>query len=499
MQAKGETLWQWLEAHALTAPDAPAIAGPGNPVSFGALAKKVRATAGGLQSLGLEKGDTVAVQLPNIEAYVVAFLAVTACGGVVQTLHMPYRQAELSHLLGHSGARMSIGLSTFRDLSPAAEMREMLPMLPGLETVIAVGEPLEGTTDFASLAEFGGTVTLPDLSADDPFLLLYTSGTTASPKGVPHSYRGFLGNAARSAEQLGIASDEAMMSVAPYTHLYGLFVMHMCLATGSAQALLPAFDPQGFLPALMHMKPHGIFAAPAHFAPFCSAGSITPDHLAGTRLICLSGSTVPPLLAEQVDKLMHNGSVIQLWGMSELQAGTFGRPADPQETRYTTAGRASEATELRIVDPDGKVLSAGEEGELQVRGPSVFAGYLNNPAETAAAFAEDGWFRTGDLAVLDAAGYLTLTGRVKEIINRGGIKYNPVDVEAVLTELDAIDTCAIVPYPDPALGEKACLCVQLHEGKTLSLDDVTGLLLDSGIAKYKWPERLKFIDTMPMT
>ena len=298
---------------------------------------------------------------------------------------------------------------------------------------------------------------------------------------------------------MAITADETMLSVAPYTHLYGLFVMHMCLATGAAQALLPAFDPQGFLPALVHLKPNGVFAAPAHFAPFCAAGAITADHLAHTRLTCLSGSAVPPALAEQVDGLMANGAVIQLWGMSELQAGAFGRPDDPHETRFTTAGRASEATELRVVDAESNVLPAGEEGELQVRGPSVFAGYLNNQAETDAAFAGDGWFRTGDLAVLDTAGFLSLTGRVKEIINRGGVKYNPVDIEAILSEIEAIEACAIVPYPDPELGERACLCVQLRDGKTLTLEMVTGLLNERGIAKYKWPERLEFVDAMPMT
>ncbi|MEX3007818.1 class I adenylate-forming enzyme family protein [Hoeflea sp. TYP-13] len=499
MERKKDTLWSWLELHAQTSPDTPAIIGPGGSTGYGELANKVRSVAGGLQALGLKKGDVVAVQIPNIEAYVVAFLAITACGGIVQTLHMPYRQAELRHLLEHSGARMAIGLSVFKDMSPAAEMHAMSAELPALRQVIAVGEPVEGTHAFADLMSGDANGTLPELSPDDPFLLLYTSGTTASPKGVPHSYRGFLGNAARSAEQLGITADEKMLSVAPYTHLYGLFVMHMCLATGAAQALLPVFDPKSFLPTLAEVKPGGIFAAPAHFAPFCAAGLLKAEHLAHTRFTCLSGSTVPPALAEQVDDLMEQGSVIQLWGMSELQAGAFGRPDDPKQTRLTSAGRASEATELRTVDTEGQVLDAGEEGELQVRGASVFAGYLNNQAETDAAFTDGGWFRTGDLAVLDANGFLTLTGRVKEVINRGGVKYNPIDIEALLMGHEAIEACAIVPYPDPDLGERACLCVQICEGNELTLEDVTALLEEQGIAKYKWPERLEFVEAMPLT
>lgn len=497
--ATQDTLWRWLERHAQDTPEAAAIAGPAGTTTYGDLAGEVAAVAAGLQGLGLQKGDVVAVQLPNIEAYVVAFLAVTACGGIVQTLHMPYRQAELGHLLGHSKARMAIGLATFKDISPAAEMLRLGADLPGLEHVIAVGGPVEGAVSFGDLLQTQDAPNLPDLTPDDPFLLLYTSGTTASPKGVPHAYRGFLGNAARSAEQLGISPGETMLSVAPYTHLYGLFVMHMCLATGATQGLLPGFDPQTFLPLLTEMKPTGIFAAPAHFAPFCAAGKIGPDHLAATRFTCLSGSTVPPALAEQVDDLMENGDVIQLWGMSELQAGTFGRTSDPRQSRLTTAGRASEATELRVVSGEGGVLPAGGEGELQVRGPSVFAGYLDNAAETDAAFTGDGWFRTGDLAVLDADGFLTLTGRVKEIINRGGVKYNPVDVEAHILKLDAVEACAIVPYPDPDLGERGCLCVQLRDGQSLTLEAVADQLNAAGIAKYKWPERLEIIDALPQT
>ena len=185
--------------------------------------------------------------------------------------------------------------------------------------------------------------------------------------------------------------------------------------------------------------------------------------------------------------------------MSELQAGSFGRPGDPVKTRLNTAGRPAPGTRLRVVDSDGKALEAGHEGELEVTGPSVFDGYLNNDAETAAAFTGDGWFRTGDLAVIDAGGYVTLTGRVKEIINRGGVKYNPIDIELLIMTLDAVEACAIVPYSDPVLGERACLFVSQSAPAPLELADITALLEHKGIARYKWPERLKIITDMPMT
>ncbi|MEP4562016.1 MAG: fatty acid--CoA ligase family protein, partial [Nitratireductor sp.] len=190
---------------------------------------------------------------------------------------------------------------------------------------------------------------------------------------------------------------------------------------------------------------------------------------------------------------------IQLWGMSELQAGTFGRPQDPLETRTGTAGRVSPRTELRIVAETGETAPAGVEGELEVRGPSVFAGYLNNPAETERAFTPDGWFRTGDLARLDQAGYLTLTGRTKELINRGGVKYNPVEVELIAITHPAVLHCAVVAYPDAVLGERACLCVEARPGQAITLDDIRTLLEARGVAKYKWPERLEILPNLPMT
>ena len=191
--------------------------------------------------------------------------------------------------------------------------------------------------------------------------------------------------------------------------------------------------------------------------------------------------------------------MIQLWGMTELQAGTYGRLSDIAERRFQTAGCAAPGMQLRVVDDEERVLVAGVEGELQVMGPPVFDEYLNKPEETERAFTADGWFRTGDLATVDSEGFLQLTGRVKEIINRGGVKYNPLEVEEVLRRMPAIEACAIVPFEDNVLGEKACLFVVLEAGSDLSLETVAEHLRVAGIAKYKWPERLEVIDSMPLT
>jgi non-ribosomal peptide synthetase component E (peptide arylation enzyme) len=185
--------------------------------------------------------------------------------------------------------------------------------------------------------------------------------------------------------------------------------------------------------------------------------------------------------------------------MSEMQAGTYTRPDDPIAVRSRTAGRASPGTELRIAD-DMTPLGPGHEGELQVRGVSVFEGYLDNPDATAAAFTVDGWFRTGDLARLDENRNLELTGRLKDVINRGGVKFNPTDIEALIERHPSVAQCAIVPMPDPVLGEKACcFVVPKPDAAAFDLDALRAHLESHAIAKLKWPERLELIGEMPLT
>jgi cyclohexanecarboxylate-CoA ligase/acyl-CoA synthetase len=371
--------------------------------------------------------------------------------------------------------------------------------LPHLRHVIAVGQPPAGATAFAPLlATPPDQSALPALAATDRFLLLYTSGTTAAPKGVPVDYRRFLTNAALSAAELRIDHSSILLSAAPFTHLYGLFSVNLAFTTGAATAILPAFTPAALAAALDQSRPTGLFVAPAHMSASLNEGLLTRERLSSLRFVLISGSVCPPALAHAVQERMANGEVLQLWGMSELQAGTFTRPGDPLVARTGSAGRASPGTTLRIADGT-TVLGPDAEGELQVRGASVFEGYLDNDDATAAAFTRDGWFRTGDLARIDAAGNLQITGRLKDVINRGGIKFNPTDVETIIASHAAVAQCAIVPMPDPVLGERACCFVVLKPGAAVTLDELREWLTAHEVAKIKWPERLEILDDMPLT
>jgi cyclohexanecarboxylate-CoA ligase len=465
------TLWQLVERRSVDAPGAAAVLHDASSISNLEFRDRALRLAGGLRNLGVDRGQVVAVQLPNIPEYLLSYAAICALGATLQPVHMPYRRAELSHLLAHSGAQVFICAAPPEGVE-------------GIKHVIPLG------ASFSALEQSGKIARVAAGSPDERFLLLYTSGTTDNPKGVPHAQRGFLGNAQSSVPELEITRDEVILSAAPLTHLYGLFAYHLSLCSGAAMSLLPAFTPGGLAGTIEKHKANCVFAGPAHFKPLLDTGLLDKHDFSSMRFACLSGSPVPPEVAAAVEaKLKGRGRTIQLWGMTELQAGSFSRPGDTADVRHGTAGAATPGTELRVV-----------EERLQVRGLSLFKEYLKNPAATREAFTADGWFETGDTAEISAAGHLRFTGRVKEIINRGGVKYSPLDVEALIDRMPGVARSAIVPYPDAVLGERACVFVQAAaDAPRPTLEAIMRELDRAGVAKFKWPERLEMIDAMPLT
>ncbi|MDB5517612.1 MAG: acyl--CoA ligase [Tardiphaga sp.] len=494
------TLRGWVGKWAEQSAGSSALCSGAETINFAGLHERAMALAGFFGGLGLKRGDVIAAQLPNGVEFVLTLLAASYIGAVLQTIHMPYRAAEIEPLLAHSKAKAVVCLGRLKDFSPAEFIVSLRPRMPGLQHVIAVGEG-----HGSSAHPFPDGHVSPDAPAfkrpvaADLFLLLYTSGTTAAPKGVPIAYRKFLPNAALSARELNIDDTSVLLSAAPFTHLYGLFSLNLAFSAGATTALLPAYSPALLADALDRHRPTGLFVAPAHMTACLNEGLLTRERLASLRFVLISGSYCPPELAQSVQDLMPNGDVLQLWGMSELQAGSFTRPGDDPRARFTTTGRASPNTELRVT-LDNQSVSSNTEGELEVRGRSLFDGYLDNPDDTSRAFTEDGWFRTGDLALIDEAGNVQLTGRLKDVINRGGVKFNPADAEALIARHPDVASCAIVPAPDAVLGERACCFVVLKDrANSLRLEDLCDWLRTHNVGKLKWPERLEVIDEMPMT
>jgi acyl-coenzyme A synthetase/AMP-(fatty) acid ligase len=259
------------------------------------------------------------------------------------------------------------------------------------------------------------------------------------------------------------------------------------MAVGACTVLLPAFKPDELAITVEKQKPTALWTAPAHVAACRAAGLLDKHDWSSLKLAIVSGSSAPPDLVRWFAAKVPGCAVTQLWGMTELQAGLYTRPGDPLEVSATSAGRPSPGTEIRILD-----------GELQVRGLSLFTGYYRNEAANAEAFTPDGWFRSGDLAEMRGANY-AITGRSKDIINRGGVKFNPIDVEMLLDAHPKILQSALVPMPDPVLGEKACAFVVLRSNLSVTLEELVEYLLGKNIAKNKLPERLVVIPEMPLT
>ena len=469
-----DTLAEWLARHVAERPEAPALVFQDSILTWKALQERVLRTAAGLQARGVARGDVVAVQLPNTPEFIIGYFAIARLGAVMCTLHMPYRGAEIETLMRHSGARLAICMPQSKD------------MFEGRGT---------------AFAEIDQSVCLSksDYEADsrDPFLLLYTSGTTAAPKGVVHPYRTMLGNGRLGAPEHRLTDKDRILCAAPFSHLYGLYSLHCAFAVGACTVLLPVFKPDDLASTVEKQKPTALWTAPAHVAACRAAGLFDKHDWSSLKLAIVSGSMAPPSLVREFAEKLKQCAVTQLWGMTELQAGLYTRPGDPFEMSATTAGRPSPGTEVRVSD----------EGELQVRGPLLFSGYLNNPSENQRAFTEDGWFRSGDLAEArraspdDSRGeYFAITGRSKDIINRGGVKFNPADVEMLLDSHPKILQSALVPMPDPLLGEKACAFITLKPGnEAVTLEELSQYLLEKKIAKNKLPERLVIVPEMPLT
>ncbi len=488
-----------LDRQAANRPNRPAVVAGGATITWGELKDRADRLAGGLLAIGLGPGDVVAVQLPNIPEFFLAFLAINRIGGVCQTVHMPYRAAELKSLLGHSGARAMICVDAFRDYPTAEVMVGLKDELPALETVIVLGPPVAGSRPLADLAAAAAYDEAYRPGPEEPFLLLYTSGTTSGPKGVALRYRAFLSNARLAVDDLAITDDDLFLSLAPYSHLYGLFTLLVALYSGAANLMLAAFSPPDFAKLVESGRPTGVFAAPAHCAAALAAGLFDDHDFGSVHFVKFAGSICPPELATAIEDKLPNGMVSHLWGMTELQAGSYTRPDDPPAVRHHTIGRAAPGNELRVVDEAGRTLPADAEGELQARGISVFTGYYKNDVANRAAFTADGWFRTGDLARLDAAGNLVITGRIKDVINRGGVKFNPADVEALINAMAEVQISAMVPVADPILGERACCFVQPAPGARPTLKAICAHLEAHQVAKNTWPEQLELVEAMPLT
>lgn len=440
-----------------------------------------------MMAAGVCPGDVIGVMLPNWREWQVAAVATAQAGAVLLPIVTIYGAKELGFILRQSRARWLFTPDQWRGVDYAQVVTDC-GALPDLVRHIPLGP------EFDALEADGEIAPFVHRDADDLAVLVYTSGTTADPKGVMHSSRTLLAELDSVQAMRGGIEREAIISPWPPGHVAGVISMFRFLATGITLVLMDQWDAAQAAELVERHQITSSSGTPFHLSGMIEAADRDGRDLTSLRQYLVGAAPVPPSLVERCKAL--GLAVFHCYGSSEHPTVTSGKPEDPLGKQLQTEGRAITGSEMRFVDDDGNDVSAGTDGEICTRGPELFMGYLD-PVLNDAAFLPGGWYRTGDIGRLDADGYLLVTDRKKDIIIRGGENISSKEVEAVLLTHPVIADAAVVAAPDERVGEVVRACVVLKPGAMLTLDDVVAHFSSAGIAKQKTPERLTVLEELP--
>ncbi len=458
----------------------------------------------GLARLGVAKNDIVACQLPNWWQFTLAYLACSRIGAVVNPLMHIFRERELSFMLRHGEAKVIITPKVFRGFDFEKMITDLQPSLPHLQHLVVVDGT--GTNSFEALLNGPEWENAPDAKdiltrsrpgPDDVTQLIYTSGTTGEPKGVMHSANTVMANIIPYAQRLHLGSEDVVLMASPMAHqtgfMYGLLMPIMLKASAVLQDV---WEPKRAIELIRTERATFTMASTPFLTDLAKNVSESGQGVPTLRTFLCAGAPIPGPLVEQARTAL-GAKIISAWGMSENGAVTLTRPEDPDDRSATTDGCPLPGVEIKVVDGDGKALPPGEPGKLLLRACSNFGGYLKRP-HLNGTDAED-WFDTGDLARIDAQGYIRITGRSKDVIIRGGENIPVVEVESILYAHPAIAQAAVVAYPDERMGERACAIVVLKAGQGLTQDEMAAYFKSKQVAMQYIPERLIVRDAIPST
>ncbi len=468
------------------------------------LATMADRVAVGLARLGVGHNDVVACQLPNWWQFTVTYLACSRIGAVMNPLMHIFREHELSFMLKHGEAKVAIVPKLFRGFDHEQMVTAIQPSLPALQHVVVVGGTGGNSFDrllsgpaWENEADAQAILTRHRPGPDDVTQLIYTSGTTGEPKGVMHTANTTMANIIPYAQRLRLGSDDVVLMASPMAHQTGfMYGLMMPILLRASVVLLDVWDP---LKAIDLVRAHGVTFTMAS-TPFLTdlaknvaeSGKTVPT----LKTFLCAGAPIPGPLVEQARRVLGT-KIVSAWGMTENGAVTLIALDDDDERAFTTDGHPLPGVELKVVDTDGTALPTGQAGRLLLRACSNFGGYLKRPQWNGTD--ADGWFDTGDLARVDAQGYVRITGRSKDVIIRGGENIPVVEVEAMLYRHPAIAMAAIVAYPDERLGERACAVVVPKPGQSVDMAGMVDFLKQQKIAVQYIPERLIVRDAMPTT
>ncbi|ERI09899.1 AMP-binding protein [Aneurinibacillus aneurinilyticus] len=478
--------------------------------------------AKGLISLGIKPGEHIAIWATNVPEWVTTQFASAKMGAVLVTVNTSYRVHELEYLLRQSDSTTLLLIDSFRSTSYTDMLYEICPelkecepgkleakRLPRLKNVILIGdEHKPGMFTWKDILERAAEVSDEELThvqnsldADDVINMQYTSGTTGFPKGVMLSHKNIVNNAINVAACQNITEQDRICIPVPFFHCFGCVMGTLAsVATGATMVPIISFEPLKVLQAVQDEKCTALYGVPTMFIAELNHPEFSTFDVSSLRTGIMAGSPCPKEVMKKVVDVMGASEITIAYGQTEsAPVITQTRPNDTIEQRVSTVGRILPHVEAKIIDPaTGEVMPQGEQGELCTRGIHVMKGYYNMPEQTAKAIDNEGWLHTGDLATVDADGYYKITGRLKDMIIRGGENVYPREIEEFLYQHPKVLDVQVVGVPDEMYGEQILACIKVKEEEELTVEEIKEFC-DGKIARYKIPQYIQIVDEYPMT
>ena len=478
--------------------------GTGDRITYGELRERVERCAAFLRRIGIGRGDVVTIQLPNRIAFPIAFFALELIGAVANKVNPDFRIRELDYILRFSNSRAFVCAREVKGFDYVAMARDLRERVPSLSDIVVSGGESRPDVKIWSLEE-GIAANAPlsasehvSMSPDEVFRMAFTSGTTGDPKCVLHSFNTTLPAVYRINADMEVSEDDVQLVYLPVCLNWGYLCLLQSIVAGGRAVLMERFSARGALELIERERISYIATAPASIVAILNDPELERFDVSTLRVVITGGASAAIETIRSYQSRMR-GHLIELYGMLETGYHTYTRFSDDPQKVNGTIGRVVAGMELALLDDVGREIPHGAVGEIAARGPSVHLGYHNNANANAEAFTEDGWFRSGDLGrYVDQELNVEIVGRRKEIINRGGKKFFPREVEEILYTHPKILHAAMVGIADARLGERNCLCVIPKAGQHVTLAEMVGFLKGQ-VADYKLPELLVEVDELPMT
>ena len=489
------TLWGLVEARAAASPDAIlAVDEDGRHMTYGEFAEAAGAAAAGFEAMGVGPGSVVSWQLPTWIESLVLVAALSRVGAVQNPILPIYREREVAFVTKQANADLLIVPSVWREFDFEAMARGIAASQDQLQVLVADRNLPTGDPTAVSDAD-GAASESP--TGDAVRWLFYTSGTTADPKGARHTDASIAAVSRGMSDRLGLTATDRSALVFPFTHIGGITWLFSALQTGCTLILMEAFHPT-LTPEVLSRENVTLAGSgtPFHMAYLAAQRASDTALFPEVRGFPGGGAPKPPQLVYDIREVF-NAPVLSGYGLTEAPILTMAAIGDTDEELAISEGKPMPGVEIRLVRADGTLAGSGEDGEVRAKAPQLMLGYLDSSLD-AAAFDEDGYFRTGDVGRFDDRGNLLITGRLKDIIIRKGENISAKELEDMLFRHPKIADVAVIGLPDPASGERACAVVQTAEGaEPIEFAEMSEFLLGEGLMKMKLPEQLEFVAVIP--